>query len=127
MSELTPAQTERLLKKIEGEESLTEKDLKNLRGLVEALAVTVRTQDEQLRYFESVVAILRDGNAASLALTTSAVSALKIVAPPTASIDGTAVRKQVDQFRKEIKDSTQKSQTVATVAKFAVNLVGKFV
>src|SRR5205823_5232526 len=99
----------------------------NMNELFKCLVVTVRVQDEQIRYFESLIAILRDGNAAVEAVIAAATNALKGVAPPTASIDTDAARKETGKLREDIKNSVQISQIIASVARFAVNVVGKFV
>jgi hypothetical protein len=116
-----------LLKKLQGNTAISVEDLQKMNELFKCLALTVRVQDEQIRYFESLVAVLRDGNAAAEAATTAATNALKGVAPPTASIDTDAVRKETAKLREDIKNSVQISQTLASVARFAVNVVGKFV
>jgi hypothetical protein len=127
MADLTQQQIDGLLAKIESKSALTADDLQKLGDLLKALAVTVRAQDEQIRYFESLVAILRDSNAAAIAASNAAVNALKVIAPPTATIDADVALKQIAKLRDDIKNSVQLSQTVAAVSKFAIDLAGKFI
>lgn len=127
MVTMTPAEITSLINQLDSQQPLQALDLSKLRDLLNVLAVTVRAQDEQLRYFENLVAILKDGNAATLAAGTAALNALKTIAPPTATVDQQAATQAIAKLRTDIQNSTNISQTVASVASFAISLAGKFV
>jgi hypothetical protein len=121
------AEVTNLVNQLENQQNLSAVDLPKVRDLFRAIAVTVRAQDEQLRYFENLVAILKDGNAATLAAGTAALNALKSIAPPTATVDQQAATQAIAKLRTDLQNATDISQTVAGVASFALSLVGKFV
>jgi len=127
MATITLQDVDPLLQKIAAGTSLAPAELKSLQDLLNAMALTVRTQDEQLRYYESLVAILRDANAAALAATNAAATALKSVAPPNASIDAAQAVRDIEKLRTDIKNSAELANTLASVAKFSIAVVGKFV
>ena len=124
---LNTAQLDGLLNKLESGNGLSPAEVQQVKELVQAMGLTIRVQSDQLRFFENQIAILKDGNAAVLAAGEAAVAAVTAIAPPGTTIDSAAVTGHIDTLRKDIKNSTSVAQGIASAAKFALNLAGKFV
>ncbi|MCK4873390.1 MAG: hypothetical protein KAS72_11750 [Phycisphaerales bacterium] len=127
MATLSDSQITSLTAKIQSSDPLSDKERAALSTLVECMSATIRALNHQLETYEWKDAWSRDRDRAAAAARSTALSALRTIAPPTATVDPDAAMSQIEQYREEIDAASNTAQLIAAGARFAVRFVGTFV
>ena len=124
---LTQAQIESILTKLERGVPLNATDTARAAELVRAIGAALVALDEANQDLQFNLSLCRSADQADAAARSGVLNGLQMLAPPAATVDIEGAMKALKQLRTDVKKGKSIIATAGAAAKFAIQVVGKFV